>query len=134
MGIIIREFRCGDCNACFESSDPVEDVVCPSCSSQEAERAFFTAPAIRSPTTSFNDRTVKQLAADYGLSDVSNKHGQPVRQAPSGPQAPAFRTGDAQAMQALGKLGGAADGFSQVLPTLQRSGRPHQWSRSKERQ
>lgn len=129
--MIIKEYRCLDCGTQFESSD--SEPSCPSCSAEEPERAFFTAPAFKSPQTTFKDDTVKQLAADYGLSNISNKHGQPVRQAPQGAAAPSFATGTPQGAQILQRLGGNADGFSSVLPTLQRAGRPHQWAKMKER-
>lgn len=133
MGIVIREWRCGDCGTTFESSDKPEDVACPTCTAQEPERVFLTPPGIKSPQTSFKDDTVKQLAADYGLSNISNKYGEAVKKAPSGPTAPQFATGSPQAQQMLARLGNNSDGFSSVLPSLQRAGRPHQWQKSKER-
>lgn len=133
MGIVIREYRCNDCGCTFESSDPVEEVACPTCSAPEAERVFLTPPAIRHSATTFNDVTVKQLANDYGLSDVSNKHGEAMKKAPSGQGAPQFAGHNPQTAQILQKLGSNADGFSGVLPALQRSGRPHQWRKTPER-
>jgi putative FmdB family regulatory protein len=133
MPIIIREFRCGDCGETFESTDPVEEVCCPTCSAQEAERVFLTPPSIKSPATTFKDNTVKQLAADYGLSNMSNAGGAPVRQAPSGPAAPQFAAPNPQISQALAKLGGNADGFSSVLPALQSAGGPRNWAKVPER-
>jgi hypothetical protein len=129
MPIIIREFQCGDCDHKFESSDPVEVVCCPRCSSQEAERAFFTPPGIKSPQTAKADRELKGLAADYGLTNMSNKEGAPVRQAPPQGAAPQFATGNAQAMQMVQRLGSNADGFSPVLPALSRAGGPRpEWA------
>lgn len=124
MGIIIREYLCGDCGHKFESSDPADEVTCPQCTSPEAERAFFTAPSIRSPQTTFKDHTVKQLASDFGLSDVSNKHGEPVKKAPAAGPAPQFSTPNPQVMAAVQRLGSNADAFSPVLPSLSRAGGP----------
>lgn len=131
MGIIIREFRCGDCGSTFESSDPIEEVACPSCAGAEPERVFLTPPGIKSPQTTSADSELRGLAADYGLSDISNKDGQPVKRAPSGPATPAFSDGNPQTMRMLQGLGRNADGFSSVLPALQRAGRPTQWRRAK---
>lgn len=131
--MIIREFRCGDCSNTFESSDPLEEVVCPVCTAQEAERVFLTPPGIKSPQTSGKDRDLQQLASDFGMTNMSNRDGQPVRQAPTGPAAPQFAAQNPQNMQILHRLGGAGDGFSSVLPALQRAGRPHQWRKVHER-
>lgn len=130
---IIREFRCGDCGSIFESMLLPEEVDCPKCSAPEPERVFLTAPAIKSPKTSGTDATLKALASDYGLTNMSNRDGAAVRQAPTGDHAPQFATGQPQAMQVLQKLGGHSDGFSGVLPALQRAGRPNQWRKSPER-
>lgn len=113
MGIIIREWRCGDCGSTFESSEKPEDVACPQCTAEEPERVFLTAPAIRSKETTFKDATVKQLAADYGLSNVSNKDGAPVKRAPAGPDAPQFAPSGVPVMQVLNSIpANARDGFS----------------------
>lgn len=77
--MIIKEYRCLDCGSQFETAD--SDPACPSCSSDNGERAFYTAPGIKSPKTAVADATVKQLAADYGLSDMSNKDGGAVKRA-----------------------------------------------------
>ena len=127
--MIIREFRCGDCQSTFESSDPVEEVVCPVCTAQEAERVFLTAPSIKSPQTAGKDRDLKQLASDFGITDMSNRDGAAVKRAPAGDAAPQFAAPNPQITQVLSKLGGAGDGFSSVLPSLQRAGRPHQWNK-----
>lgn len=129
--MILKEYRCRDCQTVFESWEAEPE--CPTCTAQEAERHFETAPAIRSAVTNFKDHTVRQLAEDYGLSDVNNKHGQAVRTAPAPAQAPSFQTGNPQAQAMLAKLGGNADSFSPVLPMLQSAGRPHQWAKTPER-
>lgn len=111
-----------------------EDVVCPVCTASEPEREFRTAPGIKSRDTSFTDSTVKTLAADYGLTDVSNKDGQPVAKRPSVPaHAQAQFTGDQALMGRLARMGGAADMASPLLPMLRQAGRPHQWSKTPER-
>lgn len=130
---IIREWRCVDCGTTGETMGALEDVVCPTCSGQEAERVFLTPPGIKSPQTSGTDRTLQHLAQDYGLSDMSNRDGAAVKRSPEGPAAPQFATGNAQAMQMIQRLGTNADSFSPVLPALQRAGRPHQWHKSPER-
>lgn len=111
----------------------VDEVECPKCSAPEPERVFLTAPGIKSPQTSNTDKTLQGLAQDYGLSNMSNRDGAAVRQAPTGPNAPQFATGTPQAMQVLQKLGGNSDGFSSVLPALRSAGTPRQWRKSPER-
>ena len=115
--MIIREFRCGDCGALFESSEKPEDVECPQCTAQEPERVFLTPPAVRSPDTSRKDTIVRELAADFGLSNVSNRHGEAVKRA--NPQnAAQFADGASPVIQKLGQLGSQADGFSSVGSVL----------------
>ncbi len=111
----------------------VDEVSCPTCDAQEAERVFLTPPGIKSPQTAGKDRDLAALASDFGLSNMSNRDGAPVRSAPSGPAAPAFAPGTPQTMQALQKLGSNSDSFSPVLPALRAAGRPHQWRKSPER-
>ena len=106
-----------------------EDVCCPTCTAEEPERVFLTPPAIRSPQTNFKDATVKQLAADYGLSDVSNRNGEAVKKVPSETPAQFASAANSPVMNKLASMGGGADGFSGVLPTLQRAGGPRNWSR-----
>lgn len=130
---VIREFRCSDCGSTFESMLPIEEVCCPKCSGEDAERVFLTPPAIRSPQTSGTDRTLNTLAADFGISDMSNRDGQAVKRAPDGPAAPQFATGTPQAAQILQSVQRHSDGFSSVLPSLQRAGRPNQWRRTLDR-
>lgn len=130
---IIREFRCADCGSTFESSAPVEEVMCPHCSGAEPERVFLTPPGIKSPQTSIADREIRGLAADYGLSDVSNKDGAPVKKVTPPEQAPQFTGATPQVTSVLQRLGSNADGFSSVLPALRNAGRPHQWNKTRER-
>lgn len=130
--MIIKEYKCLDCQSFFESSDA--DPACPQCSAPEPERAFLTPPGFKSPQTSGKDRDLQALAQDFGLSNMSNRDGAPVKQAPTGGQAPQFAAQTPQNMQLLQKLGNAGDGFSGVLPALQRAGRPHQWQRERLKQ
>lgn len=130
---VIREYLCSDCGATFESTLTIDEVSCPHCSGEDAERVFLTPPGITSPKTSSTDRTLQSLAQDFGLSDMSNREGQAVKRAPEGPAAPQFATGNPQALQMIQKLGSNADSFSPVLPALQRAGRPHQWRKTPER-
>ena len=119
--MIIKEYRCLDCGEQFESSD--SDPSCPTCSGIEAEREFRTAPGYRSADTSFNDRTVRDLAEHHGLSDVSNKDGQAVqRPAATNVPAPSF-TSNPALMQRITALGGAADNASPVLPMFRQAQR-----------
>lgn len=134
MPTIIREFRCGDCNGTFESTDPIDDVVCPHCTAADsAERVFLTPPAIRDQKTSIADRELKNLAADFGMSNMTNREGSAVRAAPDGAAAPAFTNHNPQIAAQLAKLGSNADGFSGVLPTLRQAGGPRKWNKVPER-
>lgn len=85
---------------------------------------FLTPPGIKSPQTTSADSTLKGLAADYGISNMSNRDGAAVRQAPAGAQAPQFASANPQTMQILSKLGSNADAFSPILPTMRRAGGP----------
>lgn len=123
--MIIREFRCNDCSTCFESSDA--DPVCPQCSAEEHERVFLTPPAIRNGNTTKKDTILKELASDYGLSDMSNKDGKAVRQPPAGGAAPAFGQ-NPQMMQRLQQLGGAGDNFSGAGSMFANKG-PRTWNK-----
>ena len=127
MGIIIREYRCGDCGSAFESSDPVEEVTCPSCSSEEAEREFRTAPGFKSPKTSTADAAQKALASDFGLTNMSNKDGGPVKRGPQGP-APQFADTSSPVMQAVGRLGAQADAFSPMMGGIRGAGPRPDWA------
>lgn len=109
-----------------------EDVACPQCTAGEPERVFLTPPSIRSSSTTFTDKTLQGLAADHGLSNMSNAGGGAVRRAPTeGPHATSFAA-DGAMMGRLAKLGAAGDNASGVLPMLRRAGRPHQWARTSE--
>jgi hypothetical protein len=123
--VIIKEYRCLDCGTAFETAD--KEPECPVCSSADSERAFFTPPSIRSPSTTVKDEMVKGLAADFGLSDLNNRHGQAVKQAPSGAAAPQFR--GPEVVQNLNIPTNARDQLSPVLPQLQAMGGPRNWSR-----
>lgn len=107
--------------------EPPDEVACPHCTSEEAEREFRTAPGYRSPATAFNDKTVRSLAADFNLSDVSNKDGQAVKRPAS--NTPGQFTQDASVMGKLARLGAAGDNASGVLPMLKAAGNPRNWNR-----
>lgn len=132
--MIIREFVCGDCAAKFESSDPVEEVVCPVCTSPEAERAFFTPPGIKQPQTARKDEIQRDLATTYGLNNMSNSDGESVmsRQRREIPDVAKGQWGGEMG-QALAKLGKNADGFSPVLPALRQMGGPRTWAKVPDR-
>ena len=127
--MIIREWKCSDCGSLFESSEPPEEVECPACSKSEPERVFLTAPGLKSPKTSIADREIRGLAADYGLSDVSNKYGEAVKK-PASENPGQFMTGSPQGMQILSRLGPNSDGFSPLLPAIRAAGGPRTWERT----
>jgi len=118
--MIIREFRCRDCGTTFESFDP--EPTCPHCSEEDAERVFLTPPAVNSSNTRRADTIQKELAADFGMANMSNRHGEPVRKA--GNDSPAKFTGDQKIMANLQRLGSAGDNFSQMLPSLRAGSNP----------
>ena len=128
---IIKEWKCLDCESFFESSDA--DPVCPHCTAAEPERAFLTPPSVQSPNTGRADKILGELAQDYGLSNMTNRGGAAVRQAPSGAEAPQFAAPNPQISQALAKLGNNADGFSSVMPALRSAGGPRTWAKVPER-
>jgi hypothetical protein len=118
---IIREFRCRDCDTHFESMET--EPACPVCTAAESERVFLTPPGIKSPKTADKDKIVKSLAADYGLSNMSNREGQAVRQPRPQQGGMQARFGDSSVMQSLSKLPpGAGDGISSVLPMIKGRG------------
>lgn len=119
--MIIREFKCRDCGALFESAE--RDPECPSCTGEEPERVFMTAPAIRSPKTSVADRTLKELASDYGLSDMNNKHGQAVKGGGNGQ----FTNSDA--LKNFNIPADARDGFSPLRGDIAGRG-PTTWKKT----
>ncbi len=126
---IIKEFKCLDCQAFFESMDA--DPTCPHCTSEsEPERAFLTAPGIKEPKSNIIDRETRNLADTYGMSDMSNNGGRPVRSVPTPEQAPQFGSaGDPKVAQMLGKLGNNADSMSAILPALRQMGGPRAWTK-----
>lgn len=131
--MIIREFACGDCGCKFESSDPVEEVICPKCSSEDAERAFFTPPGIKQPQTARKDEIQRDLSTTYGLADMSNKDGGSVMQnRKSVPEAAQGQWGGDMG-QVISKLGKNSDGFSPVLPALRQMGGPRTWNKVPDR-
>ena len=125
--MLIKEYRCRDCGTTFESSD--SDPSCPTCSGADSERAFLTPPAINSSSTRRADKIQQELASDFGMADMSNRHGEAVKKAPSGPNAPAFG-GNGRIMQNLAGLGDRGDNFSAVAPIIQQAGNPKTWRKT----
>ena len=124
--MIIREFRCLDCGQTFEDSS--DDPLCPRCTGDEAERVFLTPPAVRSDKTGRADKIQAELAADFGMSNMSNRHGQAVKQAPT--QGQTQFAAPTSVMPALQRLGSNADGFSPMLPSIRAMGGPTSWRKS----
>ncbi len=126
--MIIKEYRCLDCQSFFESADA--DPFCPHCSAEEPERAFLTAPGFKQPATQIMDREQRNLAETYGMSDMSNKDGQSVRslQAPE-QQAQFASAADPKIGQVLAKLGNNSDSMSAMLPALRQMGGPRAWTK-----
>ena len=123
---IIREFRCRDCGTTFESFD--EDPECPSCTAPESERVFLTAPSIRSDKTTRADKITKELAQDFGISDMSNRYGGAVKGNPETGK----NFGNQQIMQTLAGLGDKGDNFSAVAPAIKQAGNPRTWNKTQE--
>lgn len=126
--MIIREWRCADCSQTFESSENPEDVVCPHCTADEPERVFLTAPSVRDQKTTRTDTIVKELAADYGISNMTNKYGEPVKKPKDSPAAPQFSQNNEQMMQRLQQLGKGGDNFSGVGGVFANRG-PRTWNK-----
>ena len=125
--MIIREFKCLDCGSFFETSESEPE--CPKCAGSDSERAFLTPPGIRSSNTGRADKIHRELASDFNMSDMTNRHGQPVRQRQS--ENPAQFTGPA-AVQQMNIPSDSRDQFSQVLPMIKDRG-PRQWERVRDR-
>lgn len=122
--MIIKEWKCLDCETYFESSD--DDPQCPQCSKIEPERVFLTPPAVRDAKTTSTDRELKRLAQDFGLSDMNNKHGEAVKKGGTGQF-----TNDSRVMQAVAGLPpGAQDQFS---PLQSKFSNPRTWTRVQDR-
>jgi hypothetical protein len=73
---ILKEYVCA-AHGEFEAFEPV----CPNgCAGRFVRREIRTAPAIRSVRTGNADAISRQLADDFGLTDLSNKDGDSVMQ------------------------------------------------------
>lgn len=70
MPTVIKEYICPGHGA-FSSTVPV----CPHGCTLNVERRFFTAPGLKSTRTSNVDRMLRAVAADFGLTDMSNRNG-----------------------------------------------------------
>jgi putative FmdB family regulatory protein len=125
---IIREFRCNDCGTTFESMERPEDVCCPTCTAQEPERVFLTAPSIRSDKTTRSDQIVKELASDFGISNMTNKGGEAVKKTTEAAQ---FSATNNPMFQRVASMGSAADNFSPLMGTLRQAGNPRSWNKVK---
>jgi len=125
--LIIKEFRCLDCGTTFETADA--DPECPACVTGEPERAFLTPPGIRSSNTGRADQITRELAADFKMSDMSNRQGQAVKQRAS--QNAAEFAGP-QIVQQLNIPNDARDQFSGVANIIQNRG-PTTWQKVKDR-
>jgi hypothetical protein len=79
MGVL-REWRCWAHDLAFEATD--DHPHCPAgCSPKFVVQEFRTPPGIRSGGTRVLDGMARQLAADYGMTDMSNRDGQSVMSA-----------------------------------------------------
>lgn len=69
--MVNREFRCIGHDYEFESTE--ERPKCPlGCSAKFVQQEFRTPVGIRSRGTSIQDNMAKQLASDYGMTDMRN--------------------------------------------------------------
>jgi hypothetical protein len=68
--MIKKEYRCL-AHGFFEADSPV----CPYGCDTAIERAFLTAPGLASTRTRNIDRTLTQLALDFGMTDMTNRRG-----------------------------------------------------------
>jgi hypothetical protein len=75
---VIKEYCC-DAHGPFEAQYPV----CPAgCKGSLIKRAFYTAPGVVSERTKGTDKSLRGLASEYGLTNMSNNQGtQAIRQA-----------------------------------------------------
>lgn len=74
MSGVIKEWRC-KAHGVFDSVEPAR---CPKgCTT--VERVFLTAPGTRSDKTKHSDRTLNQLALDFGLGNIRGKPGESAR-------------------------------------------------------
>ena len=92
---VIKEWECA-AHGYFDATEGV----CPhGCPEQFVERVFLTPPGIKSQGTTRSDQTLKNLANDYGMTDIRNgANGEAVAQATPAASAP-FKT----QWQGLGK-------------------------------
>lgn len=70
---VIKEWRCM-AHGCFDSTEPV----CPKgCST--VERVFLTPPGFTSDRTKHSDATFRQVAADFGMTNMRIRPEEPAR-------------------------------------------------------
>lgn len=70
--MMIREWRCSKCATDFESEEPL----CPNCHTEDGvTRVFLTPPAVHtSGKRQFTDKMMREIADDYGFTDMGNTH------------------------------------------------------------
>lgn len=85
---VTKEWECA-AHGYFDATAPV----CPhGCPDKFVRRVFLTPPAIGSEGTKRSDDTLKNLAADYGMTDIKNgQNGESVAMATPASSAP-FKT------------------------------------------
>jgi hypothetical protein len=72
--MILRDWLCTPCTLVFEGWDE-PGIACPQCGGTDVKAVIRHAPAVQtSGTRQFIDSQAKALAADFGLTDMSNTH------------------------------------------------------------
>jgi hypothetical protein len=66
--LVIKEYRCSDCNRIFDSGIPS----CIHCGSTSVQRIYVTPFGFKSDKTKFSDDNLEHLASSYKLGDFSN--------------------------------------------------------------
>jgi len=73
---VLKEWKCPK-HGVFESDYPICNG--DGCNSAKVVQVFLTAPSFKSGRTKGIDRTLKETAAAYGLTDMSNAGGRPLK-------------------------------------------------------
>jgi len=68
MSMVVKEYRCSDCNRIFDSNIPS----CIHCGSINVTRIFTQPFAFKSEKTRFSDDNLEHLTSSYNLDDFSN--------------------------------------------------------------
>lgn len=75
--MVIKEYRCA-AHGYFESGEASPS--CPKGGCTTVQQVFLTAPAFRSDKTKRSDANLRQIASDFGLTDMrSAREGEPAR-------------------------------------------------------